>query len=109
SMYMDVYDDEYRCRVGRVDGPAGSMHWIWGGRLCSDGRDTRTEDGFHLRLGIQAKGAGRHPVAGTAAGGATMAGRRHQDGTRPAMGPTTQRRTVSPTQILSKISAAPPL
>ncbi|KAL5996716.1 hypothetical protein ACLOJK_007636 [Asimina triloba] len=32
-----------------------------------------------------------HPFAGTAAGGATVAGRRHRDGTRPATGHITHR------------------
>ncbi|KAL6004167.1 hypothetical protein ACLOJK_004714 [Asimina triloba] len=49
------------------------------------------------------------PAAGTATGGATVAGRRRRGGTRPATGPTTHRRSNPLIQNPTEISAAPPL
>ncbi|KAL6000448.1 hypothetical protein ACLOJK_024144 [Asimina triloba] len=49
------------------------------------------------------------PAAGTAAGGAMVAGREHWDDACPAMGPTTHRRSNPPIQIPTENSAAPPL
>ncbi|KAL5985550.1 hypothetical protein ACLOJK_027535 [Asimina triloba] len=55
-------------------------------------------------------GALRRPAAGTAAGGATVAGRKHRDGTRPATGHITHRlRSKHATPNPIENSAAPPL
>ncbi|KAL5987527.1 hypothetical protein ACLOJK_035275 [Asimina triloba] len=42
--------------------------------------------GFVSLYGLERAGSVVRPAAGTAAGGATVAGRRHRDGARPATG-----------------------
>ncbi|KAL5986701.1 hypothetical protein ACLOJK_015034, partial [Asimina triloba] len=51
----------------------------------------------------------KRPAAGTAAGGATVAGRRHRDGARPATGSHNPQAVRSSYLNPTENSAAPPL
>ncbi|KAL5986988.1 Protein disulfide-isomerase 2-3 [Asimina triloba] len=55
------------------------------------------------------KSLAQRPVAGTAAGGATVVGRRHRDGTRPATGSHNPQAVRSSYINSTENSAAPPL